>query len=189
MEASEAPEHADSEGGRGDDDSAASLASDSDYETEQLCELLKSGFESPEFLQNIDEIQKSVNQNGAVELDTSWDIIKAVDLWEDDNSDDGYVLVKQEDAAHGLAFFIATYILSLKKTKELSPDRIKKALKKTFSAEKRKGKFRKACDGTKAVYNVASWSATAVGIYHNQAILKVATTAFRTSCRAISKLL
>lgn len=38
-------------------------------------------------------------------------------MWEDDNSDDGYVLVKQEDAAHGLAFFIATYILSLKKTK------------------------------------------------------------------------
>lgn len=36
VEASEAPEHADSEGGRGDDDSAASLASDSDYETEQV---------------------------------------------------------------------------------------------------------------------------------------------------------
>lgn len=37
------------------------------------------------------------------------------------------------------------------------------ALKKTFSAEKRKGKLRKACDGTKAVYNVASWSATVIG--------------------------
>ena len=37
------------------------------------------------------------------------------------------------------------------------------ALKKTFSAEKRKGKLRKAWDGTKVIYNVASWGATAVG--------------------------
>jgi hypothetical protein len=37
------------------------------------------------------------------------------------------------------------------------------ALKKTFSAEKRKGKLRKAWDGTKVAYNVASWGATAVG--------------------------
>jgi len=37
------------------------------------------------------------------------------------------------------------------------------ALSKTFSAKKRKGKLQKAWDGTKVIYNVASWSATAVG--------------------------
>jgi hypothetical protein len=36
------------------------------------------------------------------------------------------------------------------------------ALRKTFSAEK-KSKIRKAWDGTKVIYNVASWGATAVG--------------------------
>jgi hypothetical protein len=50
------------------------------------------------------------------EMDTSWDMIKAVDVWEDDD-DNGYVLVKPEDAAEGIAFFVATYLLTLKKTK------------------------------------------------------------------------
>jgi hypothetical protein len=52
----------------------------------------------------------------AAEMDTSWDMIKAVDVWEDDD-DNGYVLVKPEDAAEGIAFFVATYLLTLKKSK------------------------------------------------------------------------
>ncbi|KAE8820390.1 hypothetical protein D1007_01532 [Hordeum vulgare] len=185
---SEASEYGDNEGGDDDVDSAASMASDSDRATDQMLDLLKSRFESPEFLQEFHEIQKSVCQNGAVELDTSWDVIKAGDVWEDDD-DNGYVLVKPEDAAEGVAFFVATYLSTLTKTKELSPDRLQKALKKTFSAEKRKGKLRKAWDGTKNIYNVASWGATAVGIYNNQAILKVAGTAIQMSWRVVSKFL
>ncbi|EAZ45035.1 hypothetical protein OsJ_29673 [Oryza sativa Japonica Group] len=186
-------------GGGNDDDSAASLAGGSDGETDKLCDLLKSTFESPNFFQKVDEIQKSLYQNDAVEQDPSWDIVKAVDLWEDDDLGDGYVLVKNDDATEGMAFFIATYISSLKTANECSPDQIRKvlklliillpALKKTFSSRKRKGKLRKAWNGTKVIYNVDSWSATAIGIYHNQAILKVATTAFRTSCSVISKFL
>uniref|UniRef100_R7W2T3 Uncharacterized protein n=1 Tax=Aegilops tauschii TaxID=37682 RepID=R7W2T3_AEGTA len=176
------------------------MASDSDRATDQVFDLLKSRFESPEFLQEFHEIQKSVFQNGAVELDKSWDVIKAGDVWEDDD-DNGYVLVKPEDAAEGIAFFVATYLSTLTKTKELSPDRLQKdlmlnfitallpALKKTFSAEKRKGKLRKAWDGTKVIYNVASWGATAVGIYNNQAILKAAGTAIQMSWRVVSKFL
>ncbi|KAM3258062.1 hypothetical protein ACQJBY_050043 [Aegilops geniculata] len=186
---SEAPGYGDSEGGDDDDgDSTASMASDSDRATDQVFDLLKSRFESPEFLQEFHEIQKSVCQNGAVELDKSWDVIKAGDVWEDDD-DNGYVLVKPEDAAEGIAFFVATYLSTLTKTKELSPDRLQKALKKTFSAEKRKGKLRKAWDGTKVIYNVASWGATAVGIYNNQAILKAAGTAIQMSWRVVSKFL
>uniref|UniRef100_A0A0E0M261 Uncharacterized protein n=1 Tax=Oryza punctata TaxID=4537 RepID=A0A0E0M261_ORYPU len=102
----EEPPDNEEEGGGGDDDddsaSAASLAGCSDGETAQLCDLLKSTFESPIFFQKVDEIQKSLYQNDA-------------------------------------------------------------ALKKTFSSRKRKGKLRKAWDGTKVIYNVASWSATAIG--------------------------
>jgi late competence protein required for DNA uptake (superfamily II DNA/RNA helicase) len=47
----------------------------------------------------------------------SWDIIKAVDLWEDGDPDDGYVLVKQEDVVDGITSFMAAYLLSLEKTK------------------------------------------------------------------------
>ncbi|KAL6656161.1 hypothetical protein ACP70R_006987 [Stipagrostis hirtigluma subsp. patula] len=175
-------------GGGGDDDDGgapSSHASGSKDETAQLCDLLKSKVDSLEFLQKLDGIQKS----GAVEPDTSWDIIKSVDLWKDDDSDDGYVIVNQEDVVDGITSFMAAYLLSLKKTKELSPNQLQKALQKTFSAQKRKSKIRKAWDGTKVIYNVASWGATAVGVYNNRAILAVATTAIRTSCRVISKFL
>jgi hypothetical protein len=37
------------------------------------------------------------------------------------------------------------------------------ALRKTFSAEKKKSKIQKAWDGTKVIYNDASWGATVVG--------------------------
>uniref|UniRef100_J3MY98 Uncharacterized protein n=2 Tax=Oryza brachyantha TaxID=4533 RepID=J3MY98_ORYBR len=148
--------------GVGDDDPALSLAGDSDGETGQIRDL-KSTFESPHFFQKVDEIQKSLYQKDAVEQDPSWNIVMAVDSWEGDDFDDGYVLVKNDDATEGMAFFVATYISSLKTANECSPDQIRKALKKTFSARKRKGKLRKAWDGSKVIYNVASWSATAIG--------------------------
>ncbi|CAN6217981.1 unnamed protein product [Urochloa humidicola] len=172
-----------------DDAATSSVASDSDYETAQMCDLLKSKVESLEFLTKLDGIQKTVYQDGAVEPDMSWDIIKAVDVWEDDDPDGGYVLVKQDDVVDGISSFMAAYLLSLKKTKDLAPDQLQKALRKTFSAEKKKSRIRKAWDGTKVIYNVASWGATAVGVYNNRALLTVATTAFRTSCRVISKFL
>jgi hypothetical protein len=34
-----------------------------------------------------------------------------------DDSDDGYVLVKQEDVVDGISCFMAAYLLSLKQTK------------------------------------------------------------------------
>lgn len=37
------------------------------------------------------------------------------------------------------------------------------ALSTMFSVKKRKGKLRKAWEGSKVIYNVASWSATAMG--------------------------
>ncbi|XP_051192192.1 uncharacterized protein [Lolium perenne] len=143
--------------------------SDADYETDELCNLLKSRVESPEFLQKLDNIQKSVYQNGAVDETISWDIVSAADIWDDksmnvsDDSEDGYVLVKQEDIVDGIACFMAAYLLSLKETKELTPNQLQDALSKTFSTKKRKGKLQKAWAGTQVIYNVASWSATAIG--------------------------
>jgi hypothetical protein len=106
-----------------------------------------------------------------------------------DDSEDGYVLIKQEDIVDGIASFMAAYLLSLKQTKDLTPNQLQQALSKTFSAKKRKSKLQKAWDGTKVIYNIASWSATAIGIYQNPAILKAATAAFWTSCRVASKFL
>ncbi|XP_021740328.1 histone-lysine N-methyltransferase SETD1B-like [Chenopodium quinoa] len=169
----------------------SSPSSSPDYEAEELCGLIKSRLEGPEFLERIESAQLSVQQKLPGEEGNSWDMVSDNDLWEGGSAEDDeedFVVVRQEDIVDGIACFMAAYLLSLKQTKDLSPNKLQDALSKTFSIKKRKGKLRKALDGTRVIYNVASWSATAVGIYQNPALLRVATTAFWTSCRVISRL-
>eukprot|EP00262_Sarcandra_glabra_P003595 TRINITY_DN1432_c3_g2_i1.p1 TRINITY_DN1432_c3_g2~~TRINITY_DN1432_c3_g2_i1.p1 ORF type:complete len:222 (-),score=47.29 TRINITY_DN1432_c3_g2_i1:384-1049(-) len=178
-----------------DDDEEDSSSQFTDSETIELCDLLKSSVESPNFLEKLGSIHMSLPQNMAEE-GSSWDMISKTDLWEDEHIDGGnesnqddYVLVSQEDIVEGVACFMAAYLLSLKQSKELTPNELQEALSKTFSVKKKKGKLQKAWDGSKVIYNVASWGATAIGIYQNPALIRAATVAFWTSCRVISKLL
>ncbi|XP_010266244.1 PREDICTED: uncharacterized protein LOC104603794 [Nelumbo nucifera] len=163
-----------------------------DSETAELCDLLKSRLDSPNFLEKLENAQ--VPQNMAEE-GNSWDLVSENDLWEGGNVNgdielehEGYVLVRQEDIVEGIACFMAAYLLSLKQTKDLTPNQLQEALSKTFSVKKKKGKLRKAWDGSKVIYNVASWGATAIGIYQNPALFRAASVAFWTSCGVISKL-
>ncbi|XP_058088172.1 uncharacterized protein LOC131235072 isoform X2 [Magnolia sinica] len=170
-------------------------ASVSSSETAELCDLLKSRVEEPNFLEKLGSIHMSVPHNMAAEEGSSWDVISETDLWEghfdgeNESDQDSYVLVRQEDIVEGIACFMAAYLLSLNQTKELTPIQLQEALSKTFSVKKKKGKLRKAWDGSKVVYNVASWGATAIGIYQNPALYSAASVAFWSSCRVISKLL
>ncbi|XAR48509.1 hypothetical protein NMG60_11031357 [Bertholletia excelsa] len=162
----------------------------SDQETEELCDLLKSRLECPDFLRKLESAQSLAPQNIAEE-GSSWDLINDSDIWEGEctNLDqEDYIVVKQEDIVDGIACFMAAYLLSLKQTKDLTPNQLQEALSKTFSVKKKKGKLRKAWDGTKVIYNVASWGATAIGIYQNPVLLRAASSAFWTSCHVISKL-
>ncbi|KAF8023345.1 hypothetical protein BT93_F0753 [Corymbia citriodora subsp. variegata] len=185
---------ADVGGDGGNDDGAEPsrrdpVAPSQDREADELCELLKSRVECPEFLEKLECAQVSVPQN---EEGSSWDMVNENDLWESENADldqEDYVLVRQEDIVEGIACFMAAYLSSLKQTKELTPNQIQAALSKTFSVKKKKGKLRKAWDGSKVIYNVASWGATAIGIYQNPVILRAASNVFWTSCHVISKLL
>lgn len=179
-----------------DDDSAGSSSGrrgsspqPQDGEADLLCSILKSRVECPDFLEKLESAQVSVPQN-LPEENSSWDVVSENDLWEGGNivPDEDYVLVRQDDIVDGIACFMAAYLLSLKETKDLSPKQLQDALCKTFSMKKQKGKLRKAWDGSKVIYNVASWGATAIGIYQNPAILRVASAAFWTSCNVISKL-
>ncbi|KAF3786872.1 hypothetical protein EJ110_NYTH24242 [Nymphaea thermarum] len=178
-----------------------------DSETAELCDLLKSRVESPDFLEKLGSIHMPVAHNVSEE-GFCWDVISETDLWgelvnEDNGSDgDGYVVVKQEDIVEGVACFMAAYLLSLKETRELTPNQLQEgslllldvpmnasSLSTTFSGKKKKGKLRKVWNGTKVIYNVASWGATAIGIYQNPALFRAASVAFWTSCRVISKLI
>ncbi|OVA01799.1 hypothetical protein BVC80_9075g41 [Macleaya cordata] len=158
-----------------------------DSETAELCNFLKSGVDSPNFLEKLGSTNASASQHLAAEEGGSWDIVCENDLWdgEDIETDqESYVLVRQEDILEGIACFTAAYLLSLKQTKCFLT-----ALSKTFSMKKKKGKLRKAWDGSKVIYNVASWGATAIGIYQNPALFRAASVVFWSSCRVISKLL
>ncbi|XP_020879828.1 uncharacterized protein LOC9300088 isoform X3 [Arabidopsis lyrata subsp. lyrata] len=128
---------------------------------------------------------------GVLEDSGAWDVVSEDDLWDDETMaqrEEDYVLVREEDIAEGIACFMATYLQSLKQTKDLTPEQLQKALSRMFSVKNRKGKLRKAWDGSKVAYNVASWSATVIGIYQNPVILRVASKAFWASCHVISKL-
>ncbi|RWW78213.1 hypothetical protein BHE74_00013573 [Ensete ventricosum] len=159
--------------------SAADPDADADDDEVRLCALLKLKVESPDFLEKLGRIQTSVSDNVhdcspkgtkfilympvpmndakryllfIADDDSSWDVITATDLGEDrpvdggNNSDqDDYVLVRQEDIVDGVASFMAAYLLALKQTK------------------KKKSRLQKAWDGSKVIYNVASWGATAIG--------------------------
>ncbi|XP_027331261.1 uncharacterized protein LOC113846806 [Abrus precatorius] len=174
-----------------EEDDSDSPSTPPDPETDQLCDLLKSRVECPDFLEKLEYAQASVMQDMAEE-GNSWDFVSENDLWEGDEADleqEDYVLVRQEDIVEGIACFMAAYLLSLKQTKDLTPNQLQDALSKTFSVKKKKGKLQKAWDGSRVIYNVASWGATAIGIYQNPVIVRAATKAFWTSCQVISKLL
>ncbi|AED95847.1 unnamed protein product [Arabidopsis thaliana] len=160
-----------------------------DPEADELYDLIKSRVECDDFLEKIESAQVSAPQHLADS--SSWDVVSEDDLWDDETMaqrEEDYVLVREEDIAEGIACFMATYLQSLKQTKDLTPEQLQKALSRMFSVKNRKGKLRKAWDGSKVAYNVASWSATVIGIYQNPVILRVASKAFWASCHVISKL-
>ncbi|XP_006284194.2 uncharacterized protein LOC17879206 isoform X1 [Capsella rubella] len=161
-----------------------------DPEADKFYDLIKSRVECNDFRERIELAQVSVPQDLS-EDGSSWDVVSEDDVWGEEylgQTEDDYVLVREEDIADGIACFMATYLSSLKQTKDISPDQLQKALSTMFSVKKRKGKLRKAWEGSKVIYNVASWSATAIGIYQNPMILSIASKAFWMSCQAISKL-
>ncbi|CAA2962962.1 Nucleoid-associated protein Synpcc7942_0464 [Olea europaea subsp. europaea] len=92
----------------------------------------------------------------------------------------------------GIASFMAAYLLSLKQTKDVMPNQLQEGGSDFYlllhDCVLKKGKLQKALDGSRVIYNVASWGATAIGIYQNPALLRAAGAAFWTSCHAISKL-
>ncbi|KAG5392735.1 hypothetical protein IGI04_001433 [Brassica rapa subsp. trilocularis] len=156
-----------------------------DPEADKFYDLIKSRVECHGFREKIELAQLL---NLAEEEGSSWDVVSEDDILGVVQTEDDYVVVREEDIADGIACFMATYLSSLKQTKDISPDQLQKALSTMFSVKKRKGKLRKAWEGSKVIYNVASWSATAIGIYQNPMILSIASKAFWVSCKAISKL-
>ncbi|CAF2131181.1 BnaA03g46820D [Brassica napus] len=168
--------------------SSSSSSDQGDPETDKLYDLIKSRVEGHDFREKIELAQVSLLQDLPEDGSSTWDVVSEDDIWGEGETEDDYVVVREEDIADGIACFMATYLSSLKQTKDISPDQLQKALSTMFSVKKRKGKLRKAWEGSKVIYNVASWSATAIGIYQNPMILSIASKAFWVSCKAISKL-
>ncbi|GER30957.1 hypothetical protein STAS_06920 [Striga asiatica] len=157
----------------------------------EVCGLLKLRSEHAHSTMMLENAQVSPPENVAEGESDSWDMVNENDTWGPTNVDldsHDYILVRQEDVKEGIASFMAAYLLSLEQAKDLTPNQLQEALSKTFSTKKKKGKLRKAWDGTKVVYNMASWGATAIGLYQNPVLSSAASVAFWTSSRAFSKL-
>ncbi|KAL2229076.1 UNVERIFIED_CONTAM: hypothetical protein Sindi_1887300 [Sesamum indicum] len=183
------------------DTSSPPASCETDTTEVKFYDLLKSRVECADFLKKLENARATFPENIAEE-GSSWDMVSENDLWEGGNVEldpEDYVLVGQEDIMDGIASFMAAYLLSLKQTKIALPmsvygiqglegHSLNQTKNKTFSVKKKKGKLRKAWDGSKVIYNVASWGATAVGIYQNPALFRAASAAFWTSCHVISKL-
>eukprot|EP00252_Welwitschia_mirabilis_P014771 TRINITY_DN3274_c0_g1_i1.p1 TRINITY_DN3274_c0_g1~~TRINITY_DN3274_c0_g1_i1.p1 ORF type:complete len:279 (-),score=69.71 TRINITY_DN3274_c0_g1_i1:293-1129(-) len=176
--------------------SSSSPSTNLQPESLQLCDRLKSQVDSPAFLEKLGSIHASTSKVTTERSDetTSWDIITESEILDcplGDPSclDQEYIVVHEEDIVDGIACFMATYISKLNQTKELSPQQLQKALSKTFSKKRSKGKLRKVWDSSKAIYNVVSWGATAVGMYQNPVLTKAASVAFWSCCEAVSKMI
>ncbi|ESR47089.1 RING finger protein [Citrus sinensis] len=90
-----------------------------DREADELCDLLRSRVECPDFLDKLEYAQLSGPPNN-IEEGSSWDMVSDNDLWESGNIDldrEDYVLVSEEDIVDGIACFMAAYLLSLKQAK------------------------------------------------------------------------
>ncbi|KAF8048854.1 hypothetical protein N665_2372s0008 [Sinapis alba] len=138
-----------------------------DPEADKLYDLIKSRVECHDFRDRLQLAQASLLLQdiagiAAAEDGSSWDVVSDDDLniW---GMEDDYVVVREEDIADAIASFMVTYLSSLEQTKDVSPDQLQKALSTMFSVKKRKGKLRKAWEGSKVIYNLASWSASAIG--------------------------
>ncbi|CAI0447976.1 unnamed protein product [Linum tenue] len=99
----------------------SSFDSLADREADELCDLLKSRVECPDFLEKLECAQASLPHEITVgEECSSWDMVNENDLWEGEighSEQEDFVLVRQEDIVDGIACFMAAYLLSLKQTK------------------------------------------------------------------------
>ncbi|KAL0345120.1 UNVERIFIED_CONTAM: hypothetical protein Sradi_4343300 [Sesamum radiatum] len=148
-----------------DSGDTSSAPASCETDTTEFYDLLKSRVECADFLKKLENARATLPESIAEE-GSSWDMVSENDLWEGGNVDldpEDYVLVGQEDIMDGIASFMAAYLLSLKQTKELTPNQLQ-------AVKKKKGKLRKAWDGSKVIYNVASWGATAIGSQKHVAI-------------------
>ncbi|KAF2552424.1 hypothetical protein F2Q68_00037395 [Brassica cretica] len=97
----------------------SSSSDQGDPETDKLYDLIKSRVEGHDFREKIELAQVSLLQD-LPEDGSTWDVVSEDDVWGEGETEDDYVLVREEDIADGIACFMATYLSSLKQTKELS---------------------------------------------------------------------
>lgn len=182
-------------GSQGDPDGRFSLCHDS--ENDELYDLLKTKVMSPVFVDKLRSIFLSNILESAkrpVDEFSSWDLVTEADLLRNKLNQscsclnqESYVVVNQEDIVEGIAYYMARYLLTLNNMKEMTPEQLQEALKKTFAVTKNKGKLHKIWDGSKTIYNMASWGATAVGIYCSPKASKALSTSRSVIAKLISR--
>ncbi|XP_057843922.1 uncharacterized protein LOC131053340 isoform X1 [Cryptomeria japonica] len=167
----------------------------------KVCDLLNGMLKSPTFLHKLSISPSNSEEFPKRQVDesSSWNLISEADLLmvgpnhlKNCINQESYVAVTYKDVEEGIASYTASYLSTLKEMKEMTPEQLRKALEKTFSVPKNKGKLQKLWDGSKTIYNTVSWAATATGLfcrkYNNSALGRVASAALSIPWRKITKL-
>ncbi|KAH9314601.1 hypothetical protein KI387_023228, partial [Taxus chinensis] len=139
----------------------------------KVCDLMNGILKSPDFLHKVRSICHSNSEDiseRSVDESNSWNLISEADLLRIEPNhlkncinQESYVAVTQKDVEEGIASYTASYLSTLKEMKEMTPEQLRKVLENTFSVPKNKGKLRKLWNGSKTIYNIVSWGATAAG--------------------------
>ncbi|XP_018433232.1 uncharacterized protein LOC108805789 isoform X2 [Raphanus sativus] len=97
----------------------SSSSDQEDPETDKLYDLIKSRVEGHDFREKIEFAQVSLLQD--LPDGSSWDVVSEDDyVWGEGQTEDDYVLVREEDIADGIVCFMATYLSSLNQTKDIT---------------------------------------------------------------------
>lgn len=84
----------------------------------------------------------------------------------DDDDEEGYVMVEHEDVIQSMAEFLAAYLVSLPESRTMEPLELQRAVKLSLG-ELRKGNVRRIWDWGKLAYRAAALSYGAFAAYTN----------------------
>ncbi|KAG0606686.1 hypothetical protein M758_9G160200 [Ceratodon purpureus] len=173
---------------------SASTASCQEPRTPDMYDKLRDKLSSPEFLQQLASnegekpVDPSVMRGGDQEkglwMFVSDDNVLPKEERDELGTNEGYVVITQQDIVDGVACFVARSISSLPQSKTMSPDELQQA----FSELQKTGKLRNLWSCAHLLYAATSWGSTALGLYKNPVIRRAAWMAVYTSSSIILRL-
>ncbi|XP_024380700.1 uncharacterized protein [Physcomitrium patens] len=166
---------------------SARMASYQEQHTPDICDELQDKLSSPGFLHQLMHKEggkplypsaTTVGEEEGAWLFESDDTISPKEERDELGTNEGYVIITQQDIVDGVACFVARSITSLPQSKNMNPEELQQELRKN-------GKLRSLWNCAHLLYAATSWGSTALVLCKNPVIKRAAWMAVYTSCSII----